>query len=199
VDIDQRAGARAAAEHLAALGHRRIGIIGERLLTDSYRGWVDEARLAAATEPVTRGRVRGYREALAEAGIGPADSPIFEARGNRFEAGVEAARELLDRHPDLTAILAETDMLAFGAQRLAAQRGLSVPGDLSLVGFDDIPPAARNDPPLTTVRQPLTEKGEVAYELLQELLAGDAPRSVMLPVELVVRESTAPPRHNGLT
>jgi DNA-binding LacI/PurR family transcriptional regulator len=193
VDIDQRAGARAAAAHLASLGHRRIGIIGERLLTDSYKGWVDEARLAAATEPVTRGRVRGYREALAGAGIGPEDAPIFEARGNRFEAGVTAARELLDTHPGITAILAETDMLAFGAQREALERGLSIPHDLSLVGFDDIPPAGRNEPPLTTVRQPLAEKGEVAYRLLQELLAGEPSRSVMLPVELIVRESTAPP------
>jgi DNA-binding LacI/PurR family transcriptional regulator len=194
VDIDQRAGGYAAAAHLAALGHRRIGIIGERLLTDDYQGWVDEDRLAAATEPVTRGRVLGYREALAAAGLDPAGAPIFEARGNRFEAGVFSARALLDTHPDLTAILAETDMLAFGAQREAIERGLSIPHDLSLIGFDDIPPAGRNEPPLTTVRQPLAEKGVVAYQLLQELLAGEPPRSVMLPVELVVRESTAPPR-----
>jgi DNA-binding LacI/PurR family transcriptional regulator len=189
VDIDQVSGARAAAEHLHELGHRHVGVIAERLLTDSYRGWATEERLAAATEPVSRGRVLGYREVF------PAEhAPVFEARGNRFEAGYNAAREVLDEHPDITAILAETDMLAFGAQRLAAERGLKIPDDLSLVGFDDIPPAARNEPPLTTVRQPLTQKGEVAYELLQELLAGEPPRNVMLPVELVVRESTAPPR-----
>jgi len=80
------------------------------------------------------------------------------------------------------------------ARRLASERGLSVPEDLSLVGFDDIPPAVRNVPPLTTVRQPLTEKGVVAYQLLQELLADQPARSVVLPVELIVRESTAPPR-----
>ena len=119
---------------------------------------------------------------------------MFETRGNRFEAGYEAAGEILDAHPEITAILAETDMLAFGAQRLASERGLSIPQDLSLVGFDDIPPAVRNVPPLTTVRQPLAEKGEVAYQLLQELLAGEAARNVVLPVELIVRESTAPPR-----
>src|SRR5262249_15048901 len=109
-------------------------------------------------------------------------------------AGYDAAAAILDSHPEITAILAETDMLAFGTQRLAGQRGIEVPKDLSLVGFDDIPPAARNVPPLTTVRQPLTEKGEVAYELLQELLAGRPARHVMLPVELIVRDSTAPPR-----
>jgi DNA-binding LacI/PurR family transcriptional regulator len=194
VDIAQRAGAHAAAEHLAGLGHRRIGIIGERLLTDEHRGWVDEERLAAATEPVTRERVQGYREALAAAGVPAADAPIYEAMGNRFESGVLAANALLEEHPDLTAILAETDMLALAAQRAAAERGLEVPRDLSLIGFDDIPPAARAIPPLTTVRQPLVEKGEVAYELLQELLSGEPARSVTLPVELVVRESTAPPR-----
>ncbi len=187
VDIDQRTGARAAAAHLAELGHTRVGIIAERLQTDRYLGWVSEERLAGATEPVSRGRVLGYREVFAGA-------PIFEARGNRFEAGYRGAAEMLDAHPEVTAILAETDMLAFGAQRLAGERGLRIPEDLSLVGFDDIPPAARNAPPLTTVRQPLAQKGEVAYQLLQELLAGEPARNVMLPVELIVRESTAEPR-----
>jgi DNA-binding LacI/PurR family transcriptional regulator len=189
VDIDQHSGAHAAAEHLARLGHARVGIIAERLRTDAYRGWVSEERLAGATEPVSRGRVLGYRSVHAEA-------PIYEARGNRFEAGYSAAAEMLDAHPEVTAILAETDMLAFGTQRLASERGLRIPEDLSLVGFDDIPPAARNAPPLTTVRQPLAQKGEVAYELLQELLAGEPARNVMLPVELIVRDSTAPPRES---
>ena len=187
VDIDQRAGAGDAARHLRDLGHERVAVIAERLQADHHRGWASDERIAGATEPVSRGRVGGYREVFPAA-------PVFEARGNRFEAGYEAAAEVLDAHPEITAILAETDMLAFGAQRLASERGLNVPHDLSLVGFDDIPPAARNTPPLTTVRQPLTQKGEVAYQLLQELLAGEPPRNVVLPVELIVRESTAPPR-----
>jgi DNA-binding LacI/PurR family transcriptional regulator len=187
VDIDQIAGAGAAARHLHELGHRKVAIIAERLQADHAKGWASDERIAGATEPVSRGRVTGYR------GVFP-QAPVYEARGNRFEAGYEAAGEILDAHPEITAILAETDMLAFGSQRVATERGLSVPEDLSLVGFDDIPPAARNVPPLTTVRQPLAEKGEVAYQLLQELLAGEAPRNVVLPVELIVRESTAPPR-----
>jgi DNA-binding LacI/PurR family transcriptional regulator len=187
VDIDQVSGASAAATHLRDLGHERVAIIAERLQADQVRGWASEDRIAHATEPVSRGRVTGYRHVFPEA-------PVFEARGNRFEAGYEAAGEILDAHPEITAILAETDMLAFGTQRVASERGLSIPRDLSLVGFDDIPPAVRNVPPLTTVRQPLAEKGEVAYRLLQELLAGEAPRNVVLPVELIVRESTAPPR-----
>jgi DNA-binding LacI/PurR family transcriptional regulator len=187
VDIDQFSGASAAAAHLEQLGHERVGILAERLQVDGYRGWVSDERLAAATEPVTRGRVLGYRDSFPRA-------PIYEVRGNRFEAGYQAATIMLDEHPEVTAILAETDMLAFGTQRVAAERGLRVPEDLSIVGFDDIPPAARNVPPLTTVRQPLRQKGEVAYQLLGELLAGGPPRTVMLPVELIVRESTAPPR-----
>jgi DNA-binding LacI/PurR family transcriptional regulator len=187
VDIDQVAGATAAATHLKELGHTKVAIIAERLQADHAVGWASEERITTATEPVSRGRVTGYRQVFP-------DAPVYEARGNRFEAGYDAANVILDDHPEITAILAETDMLAFGTQRLAGERGLSIPQDLSLVGFDDIPPAVRNVPPLTTVRQPLSEKGEVAYRLLQELLAGEAPRNVMLPVELIVRESTAPPR-----
>jgi DNA-binding LacI/PurR family transcriptional regulator len=187
VDIDQQAGASAAAAHLRQLGHERVAIIAERLLADHAVGWASEQRIATATEPVSRGRVTGYRSVFP-------DAPVYEARGNRFEAGYDAATVILDDHPEITAILAETDMLAFGTQRLAGERGLSIPHDLSLVGFDDIPPAVRNVPPLTTVRQPLTEKGVVAYQLLQELLADQPARSVVLPVELIVRESTAPPR-----
>ena len=187
VDIDQIAGATAAAAHLRQLGHANVAIVAERLRADHAKGWASDDRIANATEPVSRGRVTGYREVFPHA-------PVYEARGNRFEAGYEAAGDILDAHPEITAILAETDMLAFGTQRLAGERGLAVPKDLSLVGFDDIPPAARNVPPLTTVRQPLSEKGEVAYQLLQELLAGQPARNVVLPVELIVRESTAPPR-----
>jgi DNA-binding LacI/PurR family transcriptional regulator len=187
VDIDQVAGATAAAKHLKDLGHTQVAIIAERLQADHAKGWASDERIAKATEPVSRGRVNGYRAVFP-------DALVFEARGNRFEAGYEAAGVILDAHPEVTAILAETDMLAFGTQRLAGERGLRIPEDLSLVGFDDIPPAVRNVPPLTTVRQPLAEKGEVAYRLLQELLAGEPARNVMLPVELIVRESTAPPR-----
>ncbi len=187
VDIGQLQGAGDAARHLRDLGHTHVAIIAERLQADQQRGWASDERIANATEPVSRGRVTGYREVFPQA-------PVFEARGNRFEAGYESARHILDDTPEVTAILAETDMLAFGAQRLASERGLSIPRDLSLVGFDDIPPAARNVPPLTTVRQPLVQKGVVAYQLLQELLAGEAPRNVVLPVELIVRESTARPR-----
>ena len=189
VDIDQRGGARAAAEHLVSLGHRRFGIVVARLGYDRRTGPVGAARLAEAVQPVSGERLRGYRDALPDWDA----IPVQEAGSHDFDAGVAAGAALLAARPDLTAILADSDLLALGAMRAVAEAGRRVPADVSVAGFDDIPLAARAQPPLTTVRQPLTEKGEAAYGLLQEMLAGGPPREVRLPVELVVRGSTAPP------
>jgi DNA-binding LacI/PurR family transcriptional regulator len=193
VDIDQRGGARAAAEHLVALGHRRFGIAVARLGRDGHSGPVDAERLANAVQPVSRERLLGYRDALTAAGVDWATVPVHETGGHGFAQGVAAADTLLAAEPGLTAILADSDVLALGAMRGAAAAGRRVPGDLSVAGFDDIPEAAQSQPALTTVRQPLLEKGEAAYGLLEELLAGKPPRRVELPVELVTRDSTAPP------
>jgi DNA-binding LacI/PurR family transcriptional regulator len=191
VDIDQRGGARAAAEHLVALGHRRFGIVVARLGYDRRTGPVDAARLAEAIQPVSGERLLGYRDGLA--GLDWDAVPVHEAGAHGFDAGVAAARAVLAARPDVTAILADSDLLALGAMRAVAETGRRVPEDVSVAGFDDIPLAAQAQPPLTTVRQPLVEKGEAAYGLLQEMLAGGPPRQVRLPVELVVRGSTAPP------
>jgi DNA-binding LacI/PurR family transcriptional regulator len=193
VDIDQRGGARAAAEHLVSLGHRRFGIVVARLSYDRRTGPVDAARLAGAVQPVSRERLLGYRDALTGAGLDWDAVPVEEAGEHGFDAGVAAARRVLAARPDITAILADSDLLALGATRAVAEAGRRVPEDVSVAGFDDIPLAAQARPPLTTVRQPLAEKGEAAYGLLQELLAGGPAREVQLPVELVVRGSTAPP------
>jgi len=193
VDIDQRGGARTAAEHLIALGHRRFGIVVARLGNDVYSGPVDARRLAAAVERISRERLLGYRDALIAAGLDWDEVPVHETGGHGFEPGVAAAGALLAARPDLTAILADSDVLALGAMRGVQAAGRSVPGDVSVAGFDDIPAAAQAQPPLTTVRQPLLEKGEAAYGLIEELLAGKPPRRVELPVELVARASTAPP------
>ncbi len=190
VDIDQRGGARSAAEHLARLGHKKFAIVTAMLGQDRYTGPVDAQRLARADAPADRERVHGFLEAAA-------DAPIYEAGGHGFERGRAAARALLDAHPDTTAILADSDLLALGAMRAAAETGRAVPADLSVSGFDDIPLAASADPPLTTVSQPLTDKGEAAYALLQEMLAGQPPRRITLPIELVIRGSTAPPPGYG--
>jgi DNA-binding LacI/PurR family transcriptional regulator len=160
VGIDDRHGARLAAEHLLALGHRRFA-----LLTG-----------ASATQ---RERLAGYRAAL-------------EAAGARWEE--PASGELADvlvADPRPTAILAATDQLALAALEAARDAGLVVPHDLSIAGFDDMPGAAWSVPALTTVRQPLLRKGEIAGQMLTSASAPG--REIVLPVELVVRGSTARP------
>jgi DNA-binding LacI/PurR family transcriptional regulator len=102
---------------------------------------------------------------------------------------------LLSREPRPTAILALSDQLALGVFEAAKKMGLSIPGDLSVVGFDDVPEASRTEPALTTVYQPHVEKGLVAGRMLVAQLRGEEPRSPEpLPTRLVVRGSTAPPK-----
>jgi DNA-binding LacI/PurR family transcriptional regulator len=189
IGIDQRGGMRAVGEHLVALGHRRVAVLCDRLAPDDVVGPVDEARLAAATFHVGRERLAGVREALAAVGAPP---PAVRECPQASEPARLAAHALLAADPRPTAVAAITDVLALGVLRAAAERGLRVPEDLSVSGFDDVPEAAFAAPPLTTVRQPLRGKGEVAAALLAELLEGAAPRTVELPVELVVRASTGP-------
>jgi DNA-binding LacI/PurR family transcriptional regulator len=158
VGIEDRRGARLAAEHLLALGHRRFALLcGE-----------------SATQ---RERVAGFRGAL-------------EAAGARWEEPDDLAEALAaDERP--TALLAGSDLRALAALAAARDAGLVVPHDLSIVGFDDIPSAAWSVPALTTVRQPLLRKGEIAGRLLAS--SATPGRAVVLPVELVVRDSTARP------
>lgn len=176
--IDDLGGARAVAEHVVGLGHRRVGIITTRLSPDGYEGPVDAERLRSATFTIERERIAGFREALEGAGIDWGSVPILE-RENAQAGGEDAARVLVERSPDLTALMCTTDQLALGALRRA--------GHLSITGFDDVPEAAGAG--LTTVRQPLLDKGVRAGELLLELMDGAAARDVALPVELVVRGS----------
>jgi DNA-binding LacI/PurR family transcriptional regulator len=194
IGIDQRGGMRAVGEHLTGLGHRRVAVLTDRLAPDDFEGPVDAARLAAATFHVGRERLAGVREALAAAG---APAPAVRECPHAIEPARAAAHALLSVEPRPTAVAAITDVLALGVLRAAADLGLRVPEDLSVTGFDDVPAAAFAAPPLTTVRQPLRGKGEAAAELLAELLEGAPPRTVELPVELVVRESTGPPPLSG--
>jgi LacI family transcriptional regulator len=177
VSAAHRAGALAATEHLLSLGHRRIGHIS------GPAGW------AAATE-----RIEGYHSALAAAGVLPTSELIAE--GN-FEApsGVAAAHILLDLPDPPTAIFASNDNMAAGVLQAAHERGLTVPGDLSVVGFDDADLATILSPELTTVRQPLAELGRTGVSLLTRMLERQRvePLRVELATRLVVRESTGPP------
>jgi DNA-binding LacI/PurR family transcriptional regulator len=193
VGIDDRAGARQAAEHLVGLGHRRIAIISMETRPDGYAGPLDAARRAGSVYAVTDDRLAGYEDGLAAAGLDPAALRIEERPCNSPRAARDAALALLAERPRPTAILAMSDLFALAAIEAAAELGLQVPDDLSVVGFDDIPIASQVSPPLTTVRQPLVEKGRIAAELLLGRRQADAP--IILPTELVVRATTAPPRH----
>ncbi|GAA1602556.1 LacI family DNA-binding transcriptional regulator [Actinoplanes couchii] len=170
-------GARQLTAHLIGLGHRRIGIIG------GPRDWLaGESRFA------------GYLAPLADAGVLPDPELTRFVAEPTTALGHRAAAELLDLPDRPTALLAFNDKMAIGALRAAAERGLRVPADLSVAGFDDIELGRACRPMLTTVRQPLEEMGRMAVHLLLRMLGGhrlDA-LHVELATELVVRESTGP-------
>jgi DNA-binding LacI/PurR family transcriptional regulator len=195
VGVDIRAASRQLAEHLLALGHRRLAVVSFPLGADVNRGPADAARQAAATREVTRDRLAGYRDAVEAAGLDWEAIRVEERLRSDEEEGRDAAMVLLAQRPRPTAILAMSDHLSLGVIEACRQLGLRVPDDVSVVGFDDIPQASMSDPPLTTMRQPLTGKGDLAGELLLASLAGTGgpPRAHILGTELVRRGSTAPP------
>jgi DNA-binding LacI/PurR family transcriptional regulator len=184
VGIDDRAAARGAAEHLRGLGHERVAVLS--FVTTLEPG--SELQLDITVE-----RLAGYEEGLAEV-WDPA--LVRTCRPNAQEPARNATLELLGGSSPPTAILAMSDILALGALEAAEELGVSVPSELSVVGFDDSPGAVQATPPLTTVAQPHEEKGRLAAEELIEAIErgpGAEPRRTLLPTELVVRDSTAPP------
>ena len=178
VDVDNVAGARHAVEHLIGLGHRRIACITNAPLV-----------YTAAQE-----RLRGYREAHEAAGL-PVDDTLIATGDFDAPSGHAAMRELLDRG-EVRAVFVASDVVALGAIGALREAGHRVPYDCSVVGFDDIPLAAFFDPPLTTIRLPASELGQAAGRALLERIADPAAdaRRTLLPTELIVRASTAPPR-----
>lgn len=190
VEVDDVGGARMAAEHLLSLGHRRFGVLVFALHPGGESGPADARRRAGASFRVTRDRLTGYLDTLSGAGI--VDVPVWETAGTRRELGRMGARWLLTGEPRPTALLCASDELAFGALQAVRDAGLTVPNDISVTGFDDVPAAEYADPPLTTVRQPLADKGRRAGELALRLLDGEnAGRPIRLAVKLVSRASTA--------
>ena len=174
VDVDNRAGARGAVEHLIGLGHSRIGCITNAPLA-----------YTAAAE-----RLAGYRDALDGAEI-PYDDRLVVEGSFDAASGHRAMAELLSR-ADPTAVFVASDVVAIGALRGLRDAGLRVPLDVSVVGFDDIPLAEHLDPPLTTVRLPARGLGQAAGQLLVERVAGrPVARRTLLPTQLVIRDSTA--------
>lgn len=178
VDSDNRGGALAATRHLIDLGHTRIAHVRGRRDLES-------ARL----------REEGYRAALADAGIA-FDSALVEDGGYRPDESTAAAERLLSLPDRPTAVFAANDSSAIRTIEIARERGIRVPEELSVVGFDDIPAAGAHEPPLTTVRQPLREMGAAAVRLLLEKLDGteaEGDEHVRMPARLIVRGTTAPP------
>jgi len=177
VSASNASGARAVVEHLLSLGHRRIGAI-----------------LGPADWMATTERLNGYRSALAAAGVLAARDLVVESDFS-IESGEAAAAALLDLPERPTAIFGFNDNVAIGALRAAEARGLIVPDDLSVVGFDDSEQSGLVTPALTTVRQPLAEMGRMAVSLLLRLLDHQRVEAmnIELATRLVVRESTAAP------
>ncbi len=171
-------GGLSATRHLLQLGHRRIAVITgpERALA-------------------SRARVDGYRTAMDTAGV-PVDPGLVRVGDFRAEEGLARARELLRLPDPPTAVFVCNDAQALGVYRAAAEAGLRIPEDLSVVGFDDLPAARWTVPPLTTVRQPLTEMAATAATMVVTMARGQplAQTRVELATELVIRDSTAPPR-----
>jgi DNA-binding LacI/PurR family transcriptional regulator len=184
VNIDDRAAARTMAEHLLGLGHTRFAIVL------GHEGQQQTAAEASAGWRAVRERLAGWREAIEAAGIDFDIVPVVGGPGFDRTTGRVAGGRLLDRADRPTAILVIGDSLALGVLDAAAERGVPVPAELSVAGFDDIAAAATSTPALTTVRQPLAEKGAAAVRLLLE--NPEPPHTVVLPTELVVRSSTGP-------
>ena len=192
VGADDRAGGRLLGELVAGLGHERVGIITSAG-RGAHAGPVDLDVLRDAPPSVHRNRILGVAEALAAAGR---PDPVVEQRPVLSRAaGADALAALLDRAPQVTAVCSMMDVLALGALDAARDRGLSVPDDLTVTGYDGIPEAAAAD--LTTVCQPLLDKGRLAGDLYLSHRPGDPPRRRMLPVHVQVRGSSGPPRTGG--
>jgi DNA-binding LacI/PurR family transcriptional regulator len=175
VDADNRGGARSAVADLIAGGRRVIAAIG-----------------GPADMVVAQDRRAGYRDALADGGIGL--DPALESNADfTHDGGIAAMRRLLAARPDIDAVFAASDLMAAGAMSVLDAAGRKVPKDVAIIGYDDSPVAATSRPPLTSVRQPIEEMGQEAARLLLELVdaADRAPRRVILATELIRRASSA--------
>lgn len=169
VDADNRGGARLAAEHFARTGRRRAVMI---------TGQVD-ARAAVARE-------QGFTEGLTLSGL-----PLLGVEPGQFteDGGAEAMERLLRAHPDPDAVFAASDAMAIGALRTLRERGLRVPEDVAVIGFNDLASARHTSPPLTTVHQPVRALGQEMARMLVSAIEGHRPSPLILPTRLTVRES----------
>ncbi|OBQ58690.1 LacI family DNA-binding transcriptional regulator [Mesorhizobium erdmanii] len=190
IGVDNVAGASLAARHLTGLGHRRFAVLALSF-ADGSTGLVSPEQVRTATYAGTRDRLTGYFQELSRVGVDTSRVPVYETANDAAstKAGLEtifAAKE------PPTAILAMSDKIALVTLEWLSARKLNVPKDVSVVGFDGVPEAIVSEPPLTTIAQPIAEMGRLAVKAILES-DGKVSRQ-LLPVELIVRASSAAPR-----
>ncbi|MFB6814552.1 LacI family DNA-binding transcriptional regulator [Streptomyces sp. NPDC056347] len=177
IAFDNRGGGRRLTEHLLSLGHRRIGYVAGPL-----------------ERTTTRHRLEGHREAMRAAGLAGDEDRLTVHGPYDRRSGYDATLELLRREPEVTAVVAANDTVALGACAAVRDRGLGIPGDVSVAGFDDLPFSVDAVPALTTVRLPLFEAGARAGRLAMGKENPPPGGIATIDAELMVRGSTAPPR-----
>jgi LacI family transcriptional regulator len=177
ISMDDGRAAAAATEHLISIGHRRIAFI-----------------TGSSEYALSADRLEGYRSALADSAIDAQDSLVVQGDFT-FDSGARAARQLLSMAKPPTAILASSDQMALAALHVARLKGVDVPRQLSIVSFDDTPIVKFSSPKLSAIRQPIAPMAEKAAELLIRANNGEVDERALhvLPFDLVIRESTAPP------
>jgi DNA-binding LacI/PurR family transcriptional regulator len=189
VESNDEVGARSAARHLLQLGHRDFVVIGVE--PPNMPGLFEYS--AGPTESVAYRRLTGYRQGLELGGVKLRDERIIVGPAT-FDGGVATFRRIWEDGLRPTAILAMSDVMAIGVMWAAREAGLRVPDDLSIVGFDDLDMAPHSNPPLTTVHQPIWQKGEEAAKLLLRMIAhpdSERPEHKTLETRLMIRGSTA--------
>ncbi|WP_377914077.1 LacI family DNA-binding transcriptional regulator [Bacillus songklensis] len=176
IRIDDELGGYLAAKHLIELGHTSIGFIAPRM-----KGEIDQKRF------------RGFQRAMQEANLSINEELIFESKNGSFESGYCIGTKIAEINTEMTAIFATADILAMGIIKALNENGKQVPNDYSIVGFDDLMISRYASPSLTTIRQDVVNKGVVSAQMLIDAieLKETDPTAMTLPVELVVRESTA--------
>lgn len=180
VDIENFKGAEIAINHLIELGHRKIAFAGKPVLTSNHE------------------RLLGYKHTLREKNIAINEDYIQVVEASSIESGYNMMMRLLKLDEPPTAVFSSCDIMAFGVIKAIQEKGLKVPGDISVIGFDDILLSRNMSPPLTTIKQPAIEKGAIAAgKLIDYLVRGEKPTTQILDVELIVRDSTGPVNVNG--
>lgn len=192
VGPDDEAATAALAKHLIELGHRDVGVLCMRLARERDDGFVSLERQQAAHFHVQRARLQSLASAFTDAGVDWSKVPVVERFNHTIDDGAAAARQLLDARPEVTALICTSDIFALGALAEAGRRGLRVPAELTVTGFDGIADATRAG--VTTVHQPVLDKGKAAGKLLLESGEYQNGKVITLPTELHIGTSSAPPR-----